>query len=73
MDHPADVLETPDARPATAVDTLARAAGDLMIDGETPSRRSTKAERREALRLQKADPETIRRAFESGAYPTTTG
>jgi polyphosphate kinase len=70
MDHPTDTLDIANARPATAADTLARAAGDLVTpDGEATTRRSTKAERREALRLQKADPDTIRRAFETGAYP----
>jgi polyphosphate kinase 2 len=36
-----------------------------------PTRRSTKAERREALRKAEADPDAIRRAFETGAYPYT--
>ena len=70
MDNPTDTLDIAGARPATGADTLARAGGDLAVEAEgTPSRRSTRAERREALRLQKADPDTIRRAFESGAYP----
>ncbi|MGL4241733.1 MAG: polyphosphate kinase 2 [Beijerinckiaceae bacterium] len=32
-------------------------------------KRSTKAERREAMRRAEADPDAIRRAFETGAYP----
>ncbi|MCX7326572.1 MAG: polyphosphate kinase 2, partial [Hyphomicrobiales bacterium] len=50
---------------------IGRAAASLADPApeSATSRRSTKAERREALRRAEADPDTIRRAFESGAYP----
>lgn len=49
---------------------IGKAAADLAgMPAEPQTRRSTKAERREALRKASADPDTIRRAFESGTYP----
>jgi polyphosphate kinase len=47
---------------------ISRAASDLG-QPEPPTRRTTKAERQEALRRAQMDPDTIRRAFETGAYP----
>jgi polyphosphate kinase 2 len=60
----------------TATDSasqIGRAALSLTApDAELePTRRSIKAERREALRKAQADPDSIRRAFETGAYPYT--
>jgi polyphosphate kinase len=78
-------MEKPDDRKAPLPDeliggasTIARAAASLTMPspGEaTPHpdaearRRSTKAERREAQRRAEADPDAVRRAFETGAYP----
>jgi hypothetical protein len=47
---------------------IGQPAADLAT-GDAPTTRSTRAERREALRRAKEDPDVIRRAFESGAYP----
>ncbi|MCU0820771.1 MAG: polyphosphate kinase 2 [Beijerinckiaceae bacterium] len=51
---------------------IARAAAALAEAGDQgppPTRRSTKVERREALRRLETDPDVVRRAFESGTYP----
>jgi polyphosphate kinase 2 len=57
--------------PLDSAGPIGRAAASLADPApeSAASRRSTKAERREALRRAEADPDTIRRAFESGAYP----
>lgn len=55
---------------ATGVATITQAAAALAVTPEAPlSARSSKAERREALRRVKADPDAVRRAFEQGTYP----
>jgi polyphosphate kinase 2 len=50
-----------------------RAASDMRVESAEaeapPTRKSLKAERQKAVRQAHADPEIIRRAFESGAYP----
>jgi len=52
---------------------IARSAAALADTSapELTTRRTTRAERREALRRTQADPDAIRRAFETGAYPYT--
>ena len=59
--------------PVDSAAPIGRAAASLADPApeNALTRRSTKAERREALRRAEADPDTIRRAFESGAYPYT--
>ncbi len=67
----------PPARPDRARDgagTIGQAAAALGAPepadpGQELHRRSLKAERREAMRRADADPDAIRRAFETGAYP----
>ncbi len=60
--------------PSDEAATIARAAAAMAgppaaaAEVESP-RRSPKAERREAQRLAEADPDAVRRAFETGAYP----
>lgn len=56
---------------ANGADPISEAAAGLAVpDVEPePTRRSTKAERKEALRRVQADPDTVRRAFETGSYP----
>jgi polyphosphate kinase 2 len=53
---------------------IIRAAGAVaMIEDappvEPPTARTTKAERREAIRKLHSDPDAVRRAFETGTYP----
>jgi hypothetical protein len=49
---------------------IGRAAADLaLVPPDMPARRSTKTERREAMRRLQADPDAVRRAFETGEYP----
>jgi polyphosphate kinase len=64
--------ETVDAAPDSA-SQIGRAAASLPAQDTAPkpSRRSTKAERRDPLRKAHPDPDAIRRAFETGAYPYT--
>jgi polyphosphate kinase 2 len=68
LDTPAtEIVGTP---PVAVPDPLARTVTGLADPSAGhATRRTTKSERREALRLQKADPDVIRRAFETGAYP----
>ncbi len=66
--------KSPLEQPAPSSDSasqIGRAALSLtgQEPGIEPTRRSTKTERREALRNAQADPDAIRRAFETGAYP----
>ena len=56
----------PDVDGAAAI---AKTAAALTVDDVPETRRTTRAERREALRRANADPDAIRRAFETGAYP----
>jgi polyphosphate kinase 2 len=74
MDKASDPVLPVLEKPVDAAAPLGRAAADLaapQIVAEGQTRRSTKAERREALRKAQADPDAIRRAFETGAYPYT--
>jgi polyphosphate kinase 2 len=53
---------------------IIRAAGAIAVNEgaspvEPPTARTTKAERREALRRLHTDPDAVRRAFETGTYP----
>lgn len=50
---------------------ISTAAAGLPVDEDVPepTRRSTKAERKEALKKVQVDPDAIRRAFETGSYP----
>jgi polyphosphate kinase 2 len=49
---------------------IMKAAAALAADlPEETARKSTKTERKEALRRIQSDPETVRRAFETGTYP----
>lgn len=61
------------AAPLGSASRIGHAAASLPAPEATPAptRRSTKAERRDALRKAQADPDAIRRAFETGAYPYT--
>jgi polyphosphate kinase 2 len=71
MDKPDDTLMPPApeaSRPVNGAGPISRAAADLAAPEQT-TRRSTKSERREALRKAEADPDTVRRAFETGTYP----
>ncbi|OYU50652.1 MAG: polyphosphate kinase 2 [Rhizobiales bacterium PAR1] len=47
----------------------ALAASKPEAEAEVTTRKSLKSERREALRRMEADPDAVRRAFESGTYP----
>ncbi len=53
-------------RESNSASLIGRSAADIA---EPPSRRTTKSERRRALQRSEADPDAIRRAFETGAYP----
>jgi polyphosphate kinase 2 len=49
---------------------IGKSAAALVASETQPiSRKSTRTERQEALRKLEADPDTVRRAFESGTYP----
>ena len=81
MDNAMDKInETPApaaaaAEPVATEELVDRAApiggaAAALAGVETPvTRRSVKFEREEALRRAKADPDAIRRAFETGTYP----
>ena len=72
-----DILDDKTMLPAIAVEKpidgampITKAAAALASEQEPPAtRRSTKAERKEALRKLEADPDAVRRAFETGTYP----
>ncbi len=73
---PKQILGSDADRPVNGANPIMKAAGDLAgVKEVTPeaaepsTRRSIKAERREALRKVEADPDAVRRAFESGTYP----
>jgi polyphosphate kinase 2 len=69
----ADIEHAESHRPAgNGAAIIAQSAAALADAGAPPSesaRRSTKAERLEAQRRAEADPDAVRRAFETGAYP----
>lgn len=62
------------AKPVNSANPIMKAAGALAAstpetEAEVTTRKSLKSERREALRRMEADPDAVRRAFESGTYP----
>jgi polyphosphate kinase 2 len=84
MDNPADKINEGLAPVAAGTTMTPPPVDEIAVDGaapiggaaaalagvETPvTRRSVKFEREEALRRAKADPDAIRRAFETGTYP----
>ena len=75
MDQPplpvSPVAVEAEEKPVNSANPIMKAAGALPgAEGDdSPSRRSLKTERRDALRKVEADPDAVRRAFESGTYP----